>query len=67
MLLSQPLTCRPPLRTKEDAPCAEPGIVREGGPTRTAAPTRLERFWNPLYLIYQTEDELWASLGNWDL
>jgi hypothetical protein len=64
MLLAQPLTCRPP---KEDALCVEPLIVRDGGPIHTAVTTRLERFWNPLYLIHQTGDELWASLGTWDL
>ena len=63
MLLAQPLTCRPP----KNAIFVEPLIVRDGGPTHTAVPTRLERFWNPFYLILQTEDELWASLGNWDL
>jgi hypothetical protein len=67
MLLAQLLTCRPRHRAEEDAQCAEPIIVPDGGPTRTVVPFRLERFWNPFSLTYQTEDELWASLGNWDL
>jgi hypothetical protein len=26
-----------------------------------------ERFWNPLAQAFQSEHELWAFLGNWDL
>jgi hypothetical protein len=26
-----------------------------------------ERFWNPLAQAHQSEEELWAFLGNWDL
>jgi hypothetical protein len=36
-------------------------------PTRREPRRWEERYWNPLAQAHQSEEELWAFLGNWDL
>jgi hypothetical protein len=67
MRIVSPETCHPQRQKTEDTVCAEPIIVCDAGPPRAAEPRWVERFRNPISLVYQTDEDLWASLGNWDL
>jgi hypothetical protein len=39
----------------------------DSAPSRIEQSHWVERFWNPLAQAFQSEHELWAFLGNWDL
>ena len=67
MLIVSPKTYHPHFPNSDDARCADPIIVGDVGNARVAELPWAERFWNPISLVYQTDEQLWASLGNWDL
>ena len=50
-----------PQRAKQVAEAYEPPTAEK------TAPRAVPGYWNPLAKVYQSEDELWAWCGNWDL
>jgi hypothetical protein len=55
-----------PTRRQEEAPMRRPFDERQVQPRPNLSPL-MRRTWNALTESYQTDEELWAWTGSWDL